>query len=137
MPGVVRFGVSIEEGLIEKFDKYIEQKNYSNRSEAIRDLIRKNLIEDEWAKNGKVACGIVIVYDHHKRELVNKLMDIQHDYSEVIISTQHVHLDHDNCLEIVAAKGNVKKVEQLANKMSSLKGVKHCSAAKTTSGLEL
>jgi len=64
-------------------------------------------------------------------------MDIQHDYSEVIISTQHVHLDHDNCLEIVAAKGNVKKVEQLANKMSSLKGVKHCSAAKTTSGLEL
>jgi len=64
MPGVVRFGVSIEEGLIKKFDKYIEQKNYSNRSEAIRDLIRKNLIEEEWAKNGKVACGIVIVYGH-------------------------------------------------------------------------
>ncbi|MCX5776547.1 MAG: nickel-responsive transcriptional regulator NikR [Candidatus Firestonebacteria bacterium] len=137
MAGVVRFGVSIEEGLIRKFDKYIEQKNYSNRSEAIRDLIRKNLIEEEWAKEGQVACGIVIVYDHHKRELVNKLMDIQHDYSEVIISTQHVHLDHDNCLEIVAAKGNVKRVEQLANKMSSLKGVKHCSAAKTTSGLKL
>lgn len=137
MSGVVRFGVSIEEGLIKKFDKYIEQKNYSNRSEAIRDLIRKNLIEEEWAKEGQVACGIVIVYDHHKRELVNKLMDIQHDYSEVIISTQHVHLDHDNCLEIVAAKGNVKRVEQLANKMSSLKGVKHCSAAKTTSGLQL
>lgn len=137
MTRLIRFGVSMEENLIKKFDNYIRNKNYSNRSEAIRDMIRKNLVENEWAADGEVACGIVMVYDHHKRELVNKLLDIQHDFSEIIISSQHVHLDHDNCLEIVAVKGNVKNVEELANKLSSMKGVKHCSIAKTTIGSAL
>ncbi len=134
MPKLVRFGVSIEDNLIKKFDSLIEKKNYSNRSEAIRDLIRKNLVDEEWAKDGEVACGIIMVYDHHKRELVNKLLDIQHDYTGIIISTQHVHLDHDNCLEIVAVKGNAKQAAELADKLSSLKGVKHCSVAKTAVG---
>ena len=137
MAGLIRFGVSMEESLIKKFDDYIKNKNYSNRSEAIRDMIRKNLVENEWVKKGEVACGIVIVYDHHKRELVNKLLDVQHDYSTIIISTQHIHLDHDNCLEIVAVRGNVKNVEELANKLSSMKGVKHCAIAKTTIGSAL
>jgi len=137
MAKLIRFGVSMEESLIKKFDAYIGNKNYSNRSEAIRDMIRKNLVENEWISDGEVACGIVMVYDHHKRELVNKLLDIQHDYSKIIISTQHVHLDHDNCLEIVAVKGNVKDVEILGNRLSSMKGVKHCSIAKTTIGSAL
>jgi CopG family transcriptional regulator, nickel-responsive regulator len=134
MPKLVRFGVSIEENLIKKFDSLIGKKNYSNRSEAIRDLIRKNLVDEEWAKDGEVACGIIMVYDHHKRELVNKLLDIQHDFSGVIISTQHVHLDHDSCLEIVAVKGSAKRAAELADRLSSLKGVKHCSVAKTAVG---
>jgi len=134
MSKLIRFGVSMEESLIKKFDEYISKRNYSNRSEAIRDIIRKSLVENEWNLNGEVACGIALVYDHHKRELVNRLLDVQHDYSDIIISTQHVHLDHNNCLEIVAVKGNAKRVEKLANKLSSMKGVKHCSIAKTATG---
>ena len=134
MTRLIRFGVSMEERLIKKFDNFIKSKNYSNRSEAIRDMIRIKLVENEWASFGEVACGIVMVYDHHKRELVNKMLDIQHDYSNIIISSQHVHLDHDNCLEIVAVKGNVKEVEKLSDKLSSIKGVKHCSIAKTAVG---
>ena len=137
MARLIRFGVSMEDSLIKKFDSHIKNKNYSNRSEAIRDMIRKNLVEGEWAANGEVACGVVMVYDHHKRELVNKLLDIQHDYSSIIISSQHVHLDHDNCLEIIAVKGNVGSVKELTNRLSSLKGVKHCSAAKTAIGSAL
>lgn len=137
MPKLVRFGVSIEDNLIKKFDTLIGKKNYSNRSEAIRDMIRKNMVDEEWEKGGEVACGIVMVYDHHQRELVNKLLDIQHDYTGIIISTQHVHLDHGNCLEIVAVKGKAKKAAELADKLSSMKGVKHCSVAKTAVGHSL
>ena len=134
MSKLIRFGVSIEESLIKKFDSYIKEKSYSNRSEAIRDIIRKDLVKNEWASDGEVACGVVMVYDHHKRDLVNRLLDVQHDYSNVIISTQHVHLDHDNCLEILAVRGNAKNVEEMANKLTSMKGVKHCSIAKTSIG---
>lgn len=137
MAKLIRFGVSMEEDLIKKFDAFIKNKNYSNRSEAIRDIIRSKFVENEWAADGEVACGIVLVYNHHKRELVNKLLDVQHDYSNVIISSQHVHLDHDNCLEIIAVKGNVKTVERLADKLCSLKGVKHCAVAKTATGKTL
>jgi len=137
VPKLVRFGVSIEDNLIKKFDTLIGKKNYSNRSEAIRDMIRKNMVDEEWEKGGEVACGIVMVYDHHQRELVNKLLDIQHDYTGIIISTQHVHLDHGNCLEIVAVKGKAKKAAELADKLSSMKGVKHCSVAKTAVGHSL
>ena len=137
MTGLVRFGVSVEKDLIKRFDSLIAEKNYSNRSEAIRDLIRKNLIEQEWEKGNEVSGGIVLVYNHHKRELVNMLMDIQHDFNKVIISTQHIHLDHENCLEIVAVKGGVKNVKNLTDKLRAAKGVKHCILAKTTTGKKL
>lgn len=132
MARLIRFGVSIEEDLIKRFDSFVNKKKYSNRSEAIRDLIRGSLIEDEWEKDGEVSGGIIIVYNHHKRELVNRLLDIQHDFHDVIISSQHVHLDHDNCLEVVVVKGNVKEIKELTNKLKTEKGVKHCSIAKTT-----
>jgi len=137
MSGLTRFGVSIEDVLLKKFDGLIKQKGYSNRSEAIRDLIRKNLVEKEWEEKGEVAGGIAIVYDHEKRELVNKIIDIQHDSHDIIISSQHVHLDERNCLEVVIVKGGVKDVEKLADTLCSLKGVRHCTLARATTGKKL
>lgn len=132
MARLIRFGVSIEEDLIKRFDASIKNKKYSNRSEAIRDLIRSSLIEEEWEKDGEVSGGIIIVYNHRKRELVNKLLDIQHDFHDVIISSQHVHLEHNNCFEIIVVKGYAKEIKELTNKLKTEKGVKHCSIAKTT-----
>ena len=135
MEKIKRFGVSIESRLLEQFDSYIAANNYENRSEAIRDLIRKELVEEEWAKtNEDVAGAIVIVYDHHKREVVDKLLDIQHDFHELIISSQHIHLDHDNCLEIIVVRGVMSQVNDLAAKLKSIKGVKHASLTRSTLG---
>ena len=135
MEKIKRFGVSIEGRLLQQFDSYIAINNYENRSEAIRDLIRKELVEQEWAKtNEEVAGAIVIVYDHHKREVVDKLLDIQHDFHELIISSQHIHLDHDNCLEIIVVRGRIAKVNDLAARLKSIKGVKHASLTKSTLG---
>ena len=105
MANLFRFGISLEKKLLDEFDILIKRKNYSNRSEAFRDLIRQELVKEEWAEGSEVVGAITLVYDHHKRELVNKLTDIQHDFQGTIISTQHIHLDHDNCLELIAVKG--------------------------------
>jgi len=137
MAGLVRFGVSIEDKLLKKFDGLISKKGYSNRSEAIRDLIRKNLVEKEWEEKGEVAGGIAIVYDHDQRELVNKVIDIQHNFHEIIISSQHVHLDERNCLEVVIVRGKVENVEKLADALRSLRGVRHCTLARATTGKKL
>ena len=135
MEKIKRFGVSIENRLLEQFDSYIAANNYENRSEAIRDLIRKELVKEEWAKtNEEVAGAIVIVYDHHKREVVDKLLDIQHDFHELIISSQHIHLDHNNCLEIIVVRGAMSQVNDLAAKLKSIKGVKHSSLTQSTLG---
>ncbi len=129
-----RFGVSLEEELLRKFDAFIGAEGYSNRSKAIADLIRKEFVSDVFAKGGTVAGAVTIVYDHHKREVVNKLLDIQHDHGTIIISAQHVHLDHDNCLEIIAVKGSGAKVRELADALKSIKGVKHATLSVTSAG---
>lgn len=132
---LLRFGVSIEENLLKKFDSFISSNNYKNRSEALRDLIRIALIEEEWENaDEEVAGAIVLVYNHHKRELVDKLLDIQHDYNKYIISSQHIHLDHDNCLEIIVVKGSMKFIQEILSKLKSAKGVKHASLTKSTLG---
>lgn len=138
MPNLFRFGVSIKEELIQKFDQLIEVENYSNRSEAIRDLIREHLVRKEWQQEDKEVAGtITLVYDHHRRELVNKLTDIQHDFHNLIISSQHIHLDHNNCLEVVIVKGTVREVENLSHKLKSTKGVKYSSLSMATTGKEI
>ena len=137
MPKLVRFGVSLEENLLDKFDKYLQIKNYPNRSEAIRDLIREGLVKKEWLEGKEVAGAITVVYDHHRRELVNKLTAIQHDFHDLVVSSQHIHLDHHNCLEMIAVKGNPKQIQQLASKLRSAKGVKHGSLSMATTGKEL
>jgi len=132
---LLRFGVSIEENLLKKFDSFISSTNYKNRSEALRDLIRIALVEEEWENaDEEVAGAIVLVYNHHKRELVDKLLDIQHDYNKYIISSQHIHLDHDNCLEIIVVKGSMKFIQKILSKLKSAKGVKHASLTKSTLG---
>lgn len=132
--GLVRFGVSLDMDLLGQFDLLIKKKGYGNRSEAFRDLIRQELVKQEWQAGGKVAGAITIIYDHHKRELVSRLMDIQHDFGGLIISTQHIHLDHDNCLEIVAVKGSSKEVQALADRMKAIKGVKHVTLSMSSTG---
>ena len=134
MGELYRFGVSLEKELIDEFDTHIKSKNYPNRSEAIRDLIRQELTRKEWAAGGTVAGAVVMTYDHHKRELVNKLLDVQHDYQECIISTQHVHLDHHHCLEIIAVRGNARTIETLANAIKSHMGVKQVNMSLAMSG---
>jgi CopG family nickel-responsive transcriptional regulator len=131
---LVRFGVSIENELLKKFDNFIKDKQYTNRSEAFRDLIRQELVQKQWQSGAKVVGAITLIYDHHKRELVNKLMDIQHDFGELIISSQHVHLDHHHCLEIIAVKGVSQKVQKLADSLKAVKGVKHGALSMSTTG---
>jgi len=137
MSNLYRFGISLERQLIDDFGKHIKSLNYKNRSEAIRDLIRDALVKKQWLCDNEVAGAITMNYDHHKRELVNKLLDIQHDYQNIIISSQHVHIDHHNCLEIIAVKGKARNVETLASKLKSQKGVKHLSLSMSTTGKSL
>lgn len=137
MPKLIRFGVSLENDLLERFDRLIKEKNYTNRSEAFRDLIRQELVQKQWHSSGEVAGAITLIYDHHKRELVNKLTNIQHDHGHIIISSQHTHLDHDNCLEIIAVKGQPKEVQKLANSLKSVKGVKHGTLSMSSTGKDI
>ena len=137
MSSLVRFGVSLEKELLKRFDACIKEKNYTNRSEAIRELIRDDLVKKEWQEDKEVAGSITLVYNHHKRELVNLLIDIQHDYHNTILSTQHIHLDDDNCLEIIVIKGMPKKIKELYGKLKSTKGVKHGGFAMATTGKEI
>jgi len=134
MSELFRFGVSLEKALLDKFDQLIKKKNCANRSEAFRDLIRQELIKEEWQGGKEIAGAVILIYDHHKRELVNKLTDIQHGHQTIIISTQHIHLDHNNCLEIIAVKGTPKEAKELADTLTSVKGVKHGTLSMSSTG---
>ncbi len=128
MSTLIRFGVSIAKNLLDQFDSIIREQNYPTRSKAIEDFIRETISNREIAKDMTVVVGSIdIVYDHHKRELLNKLTDIQHDFQEIILSSQHIHLDHHNCFEIVIVKGEKMKINNLANRIKAAKGVKHSS----------
>lgn len=122
---VSRFGVSLEEDLLEALDLFVKENNFPNRSQAIRFLVEKNLVEKKWLCNNIVAGALIMLYDHHKKEITNKANSIQHDYYDVILSSQHFHLDHDNCLEIIAVKGPANKLTELSDKLISIKGIKH------------
>jgi CopG family nickel-responsive transcriptional regulator len=135
--GLVRFGVSLEKELLSHFDLHLKGGRYTNRSEAIRDLIREALIKKQWQEGREIAGTITVIYDHHKRELVNKLMDIQHDFGGVIISTQHIHLDHHNCLEIIAVKGRPKAALKLADTLKAVKWVKHVTLSMSSTGRDI
>jgi CopG family nickel-responsive transcriptional regulator len=137
MSKLIRFGVSLDQELLNKFDRLAKEKNYTSRSEAFRDLMRQELVQKQWQEGKEIAGAITLIYDHHKRELVNKLMDIQHDFGALIISSQHVHLDHSNCLEIIAFKGSPKEAQKLADSLKAVKGVKHGTLSMSTTGKDM
>jgi CopG family transcriptional regulator, nickel-responsive regulator len=134
MSDIVRFGISLENELLDSFDNLIKRRKYSNRSEAIRDLIRGELLKRDLEEDREVAGAITFIYDHHQRDLLNKIIDVQHDYQNIIQSSQHIHLDHHNCLEIVAVKGNSKNVNKLSDTLRALKGVMHGSLSMSRTG---
>ena len=138
MGKLTRFGVSLDEELLEPFVALCAVKGYSNRSEAIRDLIRKALVAEEWQQaDGQGAGTLTLVYDHHKNDLARRLTQMQHDEHDIIIATLHVHLDHHNCLEVLILKGEAARVRALADKLISCKGVKHGTFSGTTTGQDL
>ena len=137
MGQVVRFSVSIEEELIQAYDQLISTRRYANRSEAIRDAIRCQLVRHEWSKGDQVAGVITLLYDHHRSGVAEALTEIQHQALDVVISATHVHLDHDNCLEFIAVKGEATVIQQLADQLISLKGVKHGELSATSTGSHL
>ena len=138
MSELSRIGVAIDSDLLDKFDRLIAQRGYSNRSEAFRDLIRDELVEKTWeSPDSHVVGTVTLVYNHHVRMLSEKLTDIQHDYHRSILSTLHVHLDHDNCLEVLVVRGRSSEVRKVADALISTKGVKHGRLTLSTSGSEL
>jgi len=132
-----RFSISLDENLLEIFDKQIAAQSYNNRSEAIRDLIRQKFVQKEWEEDGYVMGVISLVYDHHQSQLQKKVTDLQHDFHHQIVSTTHVHMDHDNCLEVIIVKGKAGDVSTLANQLAALKGVRDSKLAMSSTGKEL
>ena len=137
MSELVRFGISIDDDLLKRFDTQIEQKGYKNRSEAIRDLIRDNLVEEEWEEDKETVGTITLVYDHHTPDLSQKMTHIQHSFSGEIRSVLHIHMDHNNCLEVLVVQGQGHLVKSLADKLISLRGIKHGKLTMTTTGESL
>ncbi len=135
MSELTRFGISMDSDLLNRFDALIDSKNYQNRSEAIRDLVRDYLVEHEWETEDSETMGtITLVYNHHVRDLSGKLTGIQHDSHERIVSSLHVHIDPHNCLEVIVVKGKASEITGIADCLISAKGVKHGKLTMTTTG---
>lgn len=132
-----RFSVSLDNDLLAMFDDYIQKHGYTNRSEAVRDLIRKGLVKQEWDRNSSVVGVVTLVYDHHKPQLQEKVTDLQHRFYHIITSSTHVHMDHHNCLEVTIAKGKASEVQELAQGLIALRGVKDGSLTMSSTGGEL
>ncbi|MBT0663995.1 nickel-responsive transcriptional regulator NikR [Geobacter pelophilus] len=135
MGNTVRFGISLDEKLLESFDELIEEKRYMNRSEAIRDLIRASLVENRVAsEDAEVVGTVTLVYNHHVRDLSDKLTEHQHAHHDQIISALHIHLDAHNCLEVLVVRGPTRDVKRIADELIGVKGVKHGKLVMTTTG---
>jgi CopG family nickel-responsive transcriptional regulator len=133
-----RFSVSLEGELLSAFDAYIDNMGYTSRSEAVRDLIRDRLVVREWQDPATEGVGVItLVYDHHQRDLPEKLTELQHRFFKEILSTTHIHLDRHNCLEVVIVRGRAKRLQSIADLLISTKGVKHGRLLSTTTGKTL
>lgn len=137
MTDLVRTGLSLDRDLLNKFDRFIAQRSYQNRSEAVRDLIREQLVSEEDDKNRIIAATLTMVYDHHRPNLTDRLNHIQHHAHAQVLASTHVHLDHDNCLEVVIMKGRSAELRKIADQILSLRGVKHGKFVITTTGKDL
>ncbi len=135
MSDLVRFGVSIDENLLKKYDRIIEDM-YDNRSEAIRDLIRDKIIQKSWQQNKEeeVAGTMTLLYDHHKKGLTEKMLKLQHENHSLFKSNLHIHISHNFCLEVIIVQGQIDKIQKLASKLIGLKGVKHGDLSISSTG---
>jgi CopG family nickel-responsive transcriptional regulator len=129
-----RFSVSLDESLLSQFDSYIQPRGYSNRSEAVRDLIRKVLVNEEWEQDSEVVGVVTLVFNHHQPQLQEKITELQHEYHHQITSTTHVHMDNHNCLEVTIVKGRASQVRELAEKLMALRGVKNGNLTMSSTG---
>lgn len=138
MGSTIRFGVSLDSDLLDRFDALCDERGYQTRSEAIRDLIRNTLVQQEWeASATDVAATLTLVYDHHRSDLAQKVTNAQHDNHHLIITTLHVHLDHHNCLEVLVLRGPGADVRALAQRLISTKGVMFGKLSLATTGENL
>jgi len=138
MSNLTRFGVSLEEELLARFDRLISRKGYTNRSEALRDLIRENLVREQWDLGTAEAVGTVtLVYSHDVRDLADKLTDLQHAHYTAIVSSLHVHLDPHHCLEVLVLRGKAKEIKAIADRLIGTRGVKHGTFSATAEGKAL
>ncbi len=127
----------MENDLLDTFDKLIDKRGYTNRSEAIRDFVREKIVEEGIHNANSLAFGVLsFVYDHHVRELEGKLTDFQHEHFKSIVSTSHIHIDHDNCLEVIIVKDKAGEIKEISSKILSYKGVKHGNLSLTLTGKE-
>jgi len=135
---LIRFGISMERDLLDRLDQEIVKRGYPNRSEAIRDLVRAQLVELEWSQEDEEVAGTVtIIYNHHVRGLSDMLLELQHDHHEMIISVMHVHLEHDHCLEVMVIKGKAAEARELAGRLIGVKGLKHGKLTISSTGKRL
>jgi len=137
MSGATRISISLEEALLARFDRMSAAEGYPTRSEAVKTLIRGALVEREWVRGREVAGAVVLVFDHHQKTLVNRMLEVQHKFGNLIIATQHVHLSHHNCLEVVTVKGRGGRIRELVTALKALKGIKHCALVMTTTAKEI
>ncbi len=135
---VARLGVSLPPQLLKELDEMVREKSYANRSAAIADMVRAALVEHQSQKGqGEIAGTITLVFDHHRHHLQAILTDLQHDHHECIVTTMHVHLDHDNCLEVIVVRGPAEEIKGMADALIAAKGVKHGCLTITTTGKDL
>jgi CopG family nickel-responsive transcriptional regulator len=137
MGDTTRFSVSIDEELLDRFLAMTERHGYENRSEALRDVMRDALVREEWKGNDEIVGTITIVYDHHKHELARRMTRVQHDFCGQVLANLHIHLDHDNCLEVIAVRGKAPDVQRIADALIGIRGVKHGKLTATTTGKRL
>lgn len=138
MTDLVRFGVSIRRTLLDRFDAACLRKGHQNRSEALRDLIRDSIVQEDWKTgSGETVGTVTLVYDHHVLDLPRKLTRIQHEHDRLVVSTTHIHLDRHNCLEVLILRGAARRVRRLAETLVGIRGVKHGKFTMTTTGRDL
>ena len=138
MEKTVRFSISINAELLQKFDEAIRERMYTNRSKAIGDLIRDFIVEREWESSEREVMGsLTLIYDHETRGIVDRLTDIQHKKYPNVISTVHLHLDEHNCMEVLAIKGFPDEVREISDRLISCRGVKHGKLVMTSTGKEI
>ncbi len=137
MSGTERFSVSLGGDLLRQFDHAWRAEGHPTRSEAVKAMIRQSLVRMEWQAGKEVAGAVVLVYDHHLKPLAGKLVAVQHEFEDVIVSTTHAHLDHDSCLESIIVDGKAETVARLVKRLKSIKGIKHASLMMTTTGKEM